>query len=179
LLLPANTETPPTRAGSVLGRETREVVSSQEDLEGDLIQVVRHGSFGRGGRGDASRATREARTLGLQKLEVLADHAQLAALLTRLLVFPAVELEATVDEEGRAFAEVELLQELGLLAPESDVHIGDFLALFSAGGGVATVDGETQVCQSRVAGLADFGFAGEVAHQGDFVVTSHIIRFFL
>jgi hypothetical protein len=26
--------------------------------------------------------------------------------------------------------------------------------------------------------LADFGFAGEVAHQGDFVVTSHIIRFF-
>ncbi len=141
-----------------------------------MVEVIdRRGLDGSGTRGSRSAggAGGEASTLGLQELEVFPDHAQLAALLPRLFVFPGVELEAAVDEERRAFAETELLQELGLLPPEGDVDEGDLFALFTVGGGVAAIDRQTEVGESGGSSLTDFRLAGEVSEEGDFVVASH------
>ena len=158
------------------GSFRKDGVDPSRGSEGNLILVD---LVGRGGsrrtRGDSTGGGggEACATFGLEELEGFADNAQLGAFLTRGFVLPAVELEAAVDEEGSAFGDLELLEEFGHLAPEADVDIRDFFALLAGGGGVAAVDGEAEVGEGGGAHSLEFGFAGEVAHEGDFVVACH------
>ena len=68
---------------------------------------------------------------GTEKLQALADHFESIALLSRLLVLPGIEAQATFDEYRAAFLGI-LAGDFGEASPKLDIDVGDFLDLFAA-----------------------------------------------
>src|SRR2546429_1587684 len=103
-----------------------------------------------------------------QHAEVVGDNFKAGTLLA-FLVLPFARLDASFDENQRAFLEV-LLCDFGLLAPYDNlVPLGTLLtlAIFVF---VRFVRGDGEICDGlAAAGIARFGIAAQTAYENDFV----------
>jgi len=110
---------------------------------------------------------------GPEELEALADHTQLAALLTGGLVLPAVELKTTLDVDRAALLAV-LASDLCLTPPKRHVNVGGLLALLSTLGGVNAIHGDPEVGNSTSLGsVLDLRVTGDIPDDHHFVEVSH------
>ena len=117
--------------------------------------------------------TSTAAGTGAEELEILAHHAELAALLAGGLVLPTVELETALDVDRAALLAV-LAGDLGLTAPEGHVDEGRLLALLATLGGVDTVHGDAEIGdRASLGGVFDFGVTGDIPDQHHFVEVGH------
>ena len=111
------------------------------------------------------------------KREALQDDLEFALLLVGVLVFPLVELEAAFHQERAALLQV-LGDDLGLPAEGIHINKGD---LFFGLAGLAfpvRLIARPNLGDGRAFGrVAQFGVAGQVAREDDFVEVSHRCSF--
>ena len=108
-----------------------------------------------------------------EELEVFYYHGHSAAFAAALLVFPGVEFEASLDEEGAAFSAV-LVDDFGLAAEGGAVHEADFFAVFALGGAEFAVHRQAKLDDGGLAGeIFELGIAGEISQEKDTVKAGH------
>lgn len=107
-----------------------------------------------------------------QKLKILDDDIEFVALFA-LIVCPGVVAKATLDKERASLARV-LMDDFCAAAKCGYFDVGGVFALLAALGGVGAVHGEAEVADFVAGGeVFEFGVAGEVAHEDDFIHICH------
>src|SRR5256886_14071399 len=107
-------------------------------------------------------------------MHALANDAQPCSLLPGLLVLPAVHLQTAFDENWPSFLQV-FAGDLSQACPEHNVNISDFLASFSAVGGINAVYGDAEIADcAALWRVTHFGVASEISEQNNFVKARHI-----
>jgi hypothetical protein len=88
---------------------------------------------------------------------------------------PRVELQASFDQYGGAFAEI-LTGNLGRSAPQGDVDKRSFLDPLTVRPFAPIVHRQTDIAHGGAAGgVSDLGIASEVSHQDNAVETRHCL----
>jgi hypothetical protein len=109
-------------------------------------------------------------------LIVFTHNTKLAALLTRGLVLPAVELETALDEDGAAFLAI-LGRGLRGTPPKGDIDIGCLLTALSSLRGKGAVHGDADIHDgASLGGIFDFRITGDVPDNRHFVEIGHRSR---
>jgi hypothetical protein len=109
-------------------------------------------------------------------LVVFTDNAELAALLTRGLILPAIELETALDEDGAAFLAV-LGRGLRGASPKGNIDIGGLLTAFSSLRGEGAVHGDADIRDSLpLGGVFDFRITGDIPDNHHFIEVGHRSR---
>jgi hypothetical protein len=134
---------------------------------------------GAGGRRAASPEGAEAglggafRAFGVNERKRFQDDFEFGYFLMGVFVFPGVQFEPALDQNGPAFAHV-LGDDFSLATPGVNVHKGDFLLALAGFAFPGAVDRQAQFGDSHALwGVAQFGVAGQVAGEDDFVEIGH------
>jgi hypothetical protein len=108
-----------------------------------------------------------------EELKVLEDNLEFAALLLGGFIFPLIEAEPALNEEGAAFGAI-LGDQLALFAPSFDVYKGGLFAGLARLVLEGTRYCQTELAYSRALGRdSQFGVTGEVSDQEDAVEVGH------
>jgi hypothetical protein len=120
-----------------------------------------------------SAAATTSATFAVEKLHIFTNDADFSALLPSGFVFPRIHLKAAFDKNGFASGKV-LPGELGLLAPQDHVQVGDFFLPFPGIVDVTPVHGDCHITHRSSFGReTHLRIAGEVANEHDFIERGH------